>query len=129
MMKKYLYPPFSRMPCYFQWAGIFALFLYGGGQFFAPFVGGAAESVAALLGLVALLVYGLGIRRTGALWLLLVVIVIQCLSWWLGYLHHPDWVTKNPQIDRLAKLFIFIGVAWWLGGSTKLTLWLWLLAA
>lgn len=129
MMKKYLYPPFSRMPCYFQWAGIFALFLYGGGQFFAPFVGGAAESVAALLGLVAVLVYGQGIRRTGALWLLLVVIVIQCLSWWLGYLHHPDWVTKNPQIDRLAKLFIFIGVAWWLGGSTKLTLWLWLLAA
>ncbi|MFD2189701.1 O-antigen ligase family protein [Pistricoccus aurantiacus] len=82
----------------------------------------------ALSGLTALLIYGKGIRNAAAVWLLFAAIGVQLLSWTLGYFHHPEWVADNPQIDRLAKLFIFIGVAWWLGGSTRNTLMVWLLA-
>ncbi|MCG7598279.1 O-antigen ligase family protein [Halomonas sp. McH1-25] len=82
----------------------------------------------AISGLLALLVWGRTLRNSAALWLLLAVILVQFVSWGLGYLHHPQWVADNPQIDRLAKLYIFIGVAWWLGGSTRRTLAIWSLA-
>ena len=42
--------------------------------------------------------------------------------------HHPDWAASNPKLDRLAKLFIFIAIAWFLGGSTRNTLLIWGLA-
>ncbi|WP_092846634.1 O-antigen ligase family protein [Modicisalibacter xianhensis] len=79
----------------------------------------------AVLGLFSLLLWGGKLRKGAALWLLLTVIFLQVLSWWLGYLHHPQWVEENPKIDRLAKLFIFISVAWWLGGSTVRTFFIW----
>ncbi|WP_245704011.1 O-antigen ligase family protein [Modicisalibacter muralis] len=79
----------------------------------------------ALLGLVSLLVWGGGLRKSAALWLLWAIIAVQVLTWTLGYFHHPQWVADNPQVDRLAKLFIFIAVAWWLGGSTRNTLVVW----
>ncbi|MDL4864512.1 O-antigen ligase family protein, partial [Halomonas elongata] len=82
----------------------------------------------ALLGLVMVLVQGQGIRSSAALWLLLAAVMVQVLSWTLGYFHHPQWVADNPEVDRLAKLFIFIAVAWWLGGSTRNTLLVWGLA-
>ncbi|MBB3185659.1 O-antigen ligase [Halomonas fontilapidosi] len=82
----------------------------------------------ALTGLFAVLRWGQGIRSGAALWLLLVVVIVQIVSWVGGYLHHPQWMTDNPQIDRLAKWFLFIGLAWWLGGSTRATLLAWGLA-
>ncbi|WP_442488331.1 O-antigen ligase family protein [Halomonas litopenaei] len=88
-------------------------------------VGGDAGSLAALLGLGTLLWCDAPLRRSGALWLLLAAIAAQVLSWGLGYLHHPDWVASNPRIDRLAKLFIFIAVAYWLGGSSRNTFIVW----
>lgn len=112
------------------WAiGVATLLLYAGLRVLWPSIGSNAESVSALLGLVVVLAYGRGIRSTAPLWLLLAALLVQCLSWWLGYQHHPDWVADNPQVDRLAKLFIFIAVAWWLGGSTRNTLLLWGVAA
>lgn len=109
--------------------GVATLVLYAGLRVLWPALGSPAESLSALLGLFAVLIYGRGLRSSGPLWFLLAALVVQCLSWWLGYLHHPQWVADNPQLDRLAKLFIFIAVAWWLGGSTRNTLWLWGLAA
>lgn len=101
------------------------MLLYAGFRVLWPAVGSPAGTVSALLGLVAVLIYGNGIRSSTPLWLLLAAVVVQSLSWWLGYQHHPDWVASNPELDRLAKLFIFIAVAWWLGGRTRNTLWLW----
>ncbi|MDZ7851981.1 MAG: O-antigen ligase family protein [Halomonas sp.] len=83
----------------------------------------------ALLGLVAVLHWARGIRGTAPLWLLLMAVLVQVISWTGGYLHHPDWVTDYPQLDRLAKLFLFIGIAWWLGGNTRFTWLIWGLAA
>ncbi|WP_250148062.1 O-antigen ligase family protein [Halomonas jincaotanensis] len=62
------------------------------------------------------------------MWLLLAALLVQTLSWGLGVWHHPEWVGDNPKLDRLAKVFIFIAVAWWLGGSTRNTLLVWSLA-
>lgn len=108
------------------WAlGIATLQLYAGLRVLWPEVGQTAETICALLGLMAVLIYGQGLRSSAPLWLLLAALAVQCLSWWLGYQHHPDWVADIPQLDRLAKLFIFIAVAWWLGGSTQNTLRLW----
>lgn len=105
--------------------GLVLLALYGGLRVLWPAVGDPAGTAMALLGLIAVLVWGKGLRGSAVLWLLLAVIVVQALSWVLGYFHHPDWVASNPEVDRLAKLFIFIGVAWWLGGSNRWTLALW----
>ncbi|WP_246131605.1 O-antigen ligase family protein [Pistricoccus aurantiacus] len=88
-------------------------------------VGDLSGTLMAMLGLIAVLIYGRGIRSSAVLWLLLAALLVQTLSWGLGYLHHPEWVADNPQLDRLAKLFIFIAVAWWLGGSTRNTLLVW----
>lgn len=105
-----------------------ALLVYALFRVLWPTIGEPAETLMALLGLAAVLAWGRTLRCSVALWLLLAAIAVQVLSWTLGYFHHPDWVADNPQVDRLAKLFIFIAVAWWLGGSTRNTLLLWGLA-
>ncbi|GAB2796802.1 hypothetical protein GCM10027040_24170 [Halomonas shantousis] len=111
------------------WAvGVLCTVLYALCRVMWPQLGSPAETATAVLGLVALLVWGRGLRRSAAIWLLLAAIAVQVLSWGLGYYHHPQWIDDNPQIDRLAKLFIFIALAWWLGGSTRNTLLLWSLA-
>lgn len=106
-------------------AGSLALGLMAFFNILWPAIGGPAETLMAVAGLATLLAWGRGLRNSAALWLLLAAIAVQVLSWWLGLRHHPQWVAANPQIDRLAKLFIFIAVAWWLGGDTQKTLWIW----
>ncbi|ABE59046.1 O-antigen polymerase [Chromohalobacter israelensis DSM 3043] len=105
--------------------GLLLLALYGALRILWPEVGEPAGTAMALFGLIAVLVWGKDLKGSAALWLLLAAIGVQILSWLLGYFHHPDWISSNPEVDRLAKLFIFIGVAWWLGGSTRWTLALW----
>lgn len=117
-----------KCPRSVAYVGFLLLALYGALRVLWPAVGGPAGTAMALLGLIAVLAWGKGLRQSAALWLLLAVIAVQVLSWVLGYFHHPEWVSSNPEVDRLAKLFIFIGVAWWLGGNTRLTLAIWLAA-
>lgn len=90
-----------------------------------PSVGEHAGTLMAIMGLLAVLWYGKGVRSSAPLWLLLAVVLVQLVSWVFGYWHHPEWMTSNPQLDRLAKLFVFISVAWWLSGSTRYTLGFW----
>ncbi|WP_277810934.1 O-antigen ligase family protein [Chromohalobacter canadensis] len=117
-----------RSPGVLVVVGVATLLLYGLLRVLWPGVGSLAGTATALLGLIAVLTWGKGIRGTAPLWLLLLSVAVQVLSWGLGYLHHPEWVSSNPEVDRLAKLFIFIGVAWWLGGSSRNTLLVWGLA-
>ena len=111
------------------WLGTISLFLYGTFKILWPSLGKASEGVAAALGIITLLVLGRGVRSSFPIWLLLAAVVVQLLSWVLGNMHHPEWMTSNPKIDRLGKLFLFISFAWWLGGSTRKTLYLWSFAA
>lgn len=121
-------PKSWRSPAALWWLGVGAVWLYAGFRILWPELGKPGETTAALLGLLAVLAFGRELRKSAALWLLLAAVVVQLLTWLLGYFHHPDWIPPNPQLDRLGKLFIFIGVAWWLGGSTRNTLVLWGLA-
>ena len=116
------------MPAALRWPGVAALVLYAAFGILLPPLGDPAETLCALLGLGAVLACGKGLRGSAALWLLLAALLVQTLSWLMGYWHHPEWVADNPQLDRLAKLFIFIALAWWLGGSTRNTLLVWSLA-
>ncbi|WP_043532532.1 O-antigen ligase family protein [Litchfieldella xinjiangensis] len=86
-----------------------------------PDVGELAGTVLALLGLGWLLRNGAGIRNSLPVWLLLAAILVQLISWTLGTRNHPEWMTDHPKLDRLAKHFLFLGIAWWLGGSTRNT--------
>ncbi|WP_299256760.1 O-antigen ligase family protein [uncultured Kushneria sp.] len=115
-------------PAWLWWSGVIGLVFYATFQVLWQDVGKIGESLTAFLGLVVVLRYGHGLRNSTAFWLLLAALVVQVISWGLGYLHHPQWVPGDPKPDRLAKLFIFIGVAWWLGGSTRNTLVIWSLA-
>ncbi|MDI5891859.1 O-antigen ligase family protein [Halomonas rhizosphaerae] len=114
-------------PLWLCWLGLGCALLYSGLRLVAPEIGEKAGTLMALTGLFAVLRWGQGIRNGAALWLLLAAVVVQVVSWVAGYLHHPDWMTDNPQVDRLAKWFLFIGLAWWLGGSTRATLLAWCL--
>lgn len=115
-------------PMWILYVGALGLVLYSSFRILWPELGKLGEYSTAFLGLIVIFLYGRQLRRSAALWLLLAVILVQTLSWWLGILHHPDWMDGDPRVDRLAKLFIFIGVAWWLGGSTRNTLIIWGLA-
>lgn len=87
-----------------------------------------AETVLAFSGLIAFCIWGKGLRQP-VLLLLGVVVAVQLISWWAGLAHHPQWMDSSPRLALLAKLFIFISVAWWLRGSTRNTFILWILAA
>ncbi len=126
--KSCVHTPFRKRPSWLWQLGSSTLMTYAALRVLWPEVGSPAETLTALLGLGAILVYGNKLRYSAPMWLLGAAILVQLLSWTLGYFHHPEWVSENPKIDRLAKLFIFISVAWWLGGSTKRTLFLWFLA-
>ncbi|MCE0733808.1 O-antigen ligase family protein [Halomonas sp. G15] len=93
-----------------------------------PEIGEFSGILLTFVGLVTLLVYGKEFRRSAPLWLLWVALVVQLITWLLGYFHHPEWLPDYPKLTRLAKSFVFIAVAWWLGGSTRATLLIWGLA-
>ncbi|MGM0984077.1 MAG: O-antigen ligase family protein [Pseudomonadota bacterium] len=116
-------------PAPLTWVALAALLAYATLRLLWPAVGEPAGTLMALLGLVAVLGWGKDIRGSAPLWLLLMAVLVQLISWAGGYVHHPEWISSIPQLDRLAKLFLFIGVAWWLGGNTRFTWWLWGLAA
>ncbi|WP_236995502.1 O-antigen ligase family protein [Halomonas huangheensis] len=110
------------------WVGFTSLMVYGSLRLLWPQVGELGGTLMGVLGLGCVLACGTHLRSSGALWLLLGAIVVQSISWTLGYWHHPEWMPDHPKLDRMAKWFLFIGVAWWLGGSTRATLILWGLA-
>lgn len=128
-IKNWELPSLWHCPRPLWYVGFSTLLLYALTKLLWPEAAKIAETTSAILGIVALLIWGKQLRYSAALWLLLAAVAVQILSWTLGYFDHPQWVTRNPQVDRLGKLFIFIALAWWLGGSTRNTLLVWSLAA
>ncbi|WP_280551881.1 O-antigen ligase family protein [Halomonas sp. 25-S5] len=118
-----------QTPAGLRWFALIGLLAYAALRFLWPEVGEGGGTLMGLLGLVAALTWGKGVRGSGPLWLLLAAVVVQLVSWTGGYFHHSEWISDNPQLDRLAKLFLFIGVAWWLGGNTRFTWLAWGLGA
>ncbi|MGQ7247156.1 O-antigen ligase family protein [Halomonas sp. V046] len=109
-------------------AGSFLAFSYGALRVLLPDIGQRAGTIMALLALIMIFFQSKVVRGSAPLWLLLFAIVSQLLSWLFGYFNNPEWVADTPELDRLGKWFLFIGVAWWLGGSTSKSLAIWSLA-
>jgi O-antigen ligase len=57
--------------------------------------------------------------------LLLLSLVVQILSWLNSLLYLVDLITPIPKIDKLAKLFNFIFMAYWLKGNIRNVYYLW----
>jgi len=117
-----------KSPKWLLCIGVAALMVYTFFNIPAGDIAKPAETLLAFSGLVAFCLWGKGFRLP-VLLLLGAVIAVQLISWWAGLSHHPQWMDSSPRLALLAKLFIFISVAWWLRGSTRNTLFLWGVAA
>ena len=95
---------------------LFLTFVYVGFRVFLPNVGQKAGTVIAIAALSIILWKSKPLRSNTVFWCLLGVVIVQLISWVSGYYHHPGWLPDNPEIDRLGKWFLFVGVAFWLGG-------------
>ena len=54
------------------------------------------------------------------------IIIIQIISWINSIFYLPEFANEIPKLDRLGKLFIFFFIAFWLKGSLKNIVLLWL---
>ena len=57
--------------------------------------------------------------------LLGLALLIQIASWLNSLIYLPDIANSGPKIDRLAKLFSFVFIAYWLKGSLRNVYLLW----
>ncbi len=46
-------------------------------------------------------------------------LILQVLSWFNATIQYPEFANEIPKLDRLAKLFVFIFIAYWLKGNIK----------
>ncbi|UBU47592.1 O-antigen ligase family protein [Cobetia amphilecti] len=117
-----------KSPGWLLLIGVASLMVYTFFNIPAGDIAKPAETLLAFSGLIAFCIWGKGFRLP-VLLLLGAVVTVQLISWWAGLSHHPQWMDSSPRLALLAKLFIFISVAWWLRGSTRNTLLLWGVAA
>ena len=82
-----------------------------------------------LLGCYSLYRYGKDISIKVPMLLLLASILIPLLSWYFSHNDHPEWTNNSPHLDKLARAFLFIPIAWWLKDSSKKVFIFWTLAA
>ena len=54
--------------------------------------------------------------------LLGLILIAQTLTWVNALYIHPEFAKDIPSLDRLAKLFSFVFIAYWLKGSTRAVL-------
>ncbi|WP_294961839.1 O-antigen ligase family protein [Sulfurimonas sp.] len=58
--------------------------------------------------------------------ILIMILIAQVLSWINSHIYIPEIADKTPKLDRLAKLFVFFFIAYWLKANIKNTILLWL---
>lgn len=110
-------------------AGFLATLLYAAAGLYFEHVASIAEPVLALLGFWCVFRYGTGLPRTTAFMFLWAALAIQLLSWTGSQFYHPELAEPYPKLDRLARLFVFLLLAWWLGGQPRNVFLFWAVAA
>lgn len=122
--------PRSHQPTVYWWVwGVCLTLLYGVTKIHFDEVARIAEPLLALTGLWCVARYGQGVGRSMAFGFLWAIILIQLLSWVGSQFFHPDWAEPYPKIDRMARGFVCLLVAWWLGGFERNVLVFWGLVA
>ncbi|MBY6112785.1 O-antigen ligase family protein [Halomonas sp. DP1Y21-3] len=94
-------------------------FVYSSLRICLPDIGQKSGTAIALVALFVILWTRSSLRTSTIFSCLLGVVFVQLVSWMAGYFHHPDWLPDNPELDRLGKWFLFVGVAFWLGGMRR----------
>ena len=118
----------EHTPLWLSSIGVSALIVYAMTRMTVSDIGKPAETIFIYSGVAGWLVCGRQLRKSAVLWFLLASIVIPLISWELAHIHHPQWAESSTKVHRVIKWFIFIPVAFWLGGRTKKTFILWGLA-
>ena len=126
MLKRLFY---SQQPTLISLIGFALCLVFAFGEVHFQSVSKNAEHLITLLGLFCIYRYGKGVAVKTPMWLLLASILIPLLSWSLARLAEPGWVEDAPQLEKLARLFIFVPLAWFLKDSTKRVFLFWSLAA
>lgn len=116
------------LPLWLSGIGILALIVYATTRMTLSEIGKPAEAIFIYSGVAGWLVYGRQLRKSAVLWFLLASVAVPLISWELAHIHHPQLAESSTKVHRLIKWFIFIPVAFWLGGQTKKTFTIWGLA-
>ncbi len=105
--------------------GLSVLLVYAFFYLTVPKIGGQAQTILAIAGLLVLLLSReAGPARTPLL-LLGLAILVQVLSWYVSLDLFPGYSEEHPKIDRLARWFLFVLITPWLIGRTNNVLVLW----
>jgi len=115
----------DNSPAWFSMLGILALLFYALTRMIMPNLGHDFEKALIVLGFLGWLVYCRDFNRAGIFWLLCTAMVIPLLSWACMHIDFPQWAEASPKVHRLTQWFIFIAVAFFLGGRVKNILFLW----
>ncbi|MBY6030308.1 O-antigen ligase family protein [Halomonas sp. DP8Y7-1] len=107
----------ASLPTWSIFLGTSSALGYSSFRVFLSDVGQVSGTLCALSALFVILCRSQSLRGSTVFWCLLGVVLAQVFSWVSGYNSHPEWLPDNPEIDRLGKWFLFVGVAFWLGGS------------
>ena len=114
---------YSRGGAFFV-LGMLMLMLYAVSKEIAPQLSRIAEGFFIFTGMMIFLATR-QIRSSIWGWMLAILIVIQLLSWASAMLSHPEWSSRLPPVDRLAKSLLFIPIGLLLAGSLRNALVLW----
>ncbi|MDQ7042451.1 MAG: hypothetical protein Q9M34_02865, partial [Sulfurimonas sp.] len=85
-----------------------------------------------LLGLILIgsiplfIVYKHALLKNPLFIILLLILLVEILSWINSLIYAPEFASSIPKLDRLAKLYIFFFMAYWLQGKKENVVYLWL---
>lgn len=82
-----------------------------------------ASTIATLTGFWGLYKYGSLVNSHVLFRFIWVAIAFQLVSWGLSQYVTPEWAESSPKLDKIARWFVFIPLAWWVA-QYKNALWL-----
>ncbi|SBT16453.1 O-Antigen ligase [Marinomonas gallaica] len=110
-------------------AGIILCTLFVMGNIHFNAISHIVELLIVLVGFWCIYRYGKGMPLTFLLSLFGISILIPLVSWYFAYQAEPEWVKDAPQLEKLARLFIFLPLAWFLKERANYVFYFWGLSA
>ncbi|WP_286295382.1 O-antigen ligase family protein [Vibrio apostichopi] len=88
-------------------------------------VGEISRNILIVLSIPIIFIYRKEFSKDPMVILLVLAISVQIFSWINSIIYFPEFANQAPKIDRLAKLFTFIFLAYWLKGKKSRIYILW----
>lgn len=99
--------------------GLFLCLIFAVSKLYIQDISKIVEPILVFLGFWCIYRYGKGVSLFTPMVLLWLSIIIPLISWMFAYHAEPEWVSNSPQLEKFARLFIFIPLAWFLKRNTK----------